>query len=71
MGLKENKFCYVLDNSFAKQNKRLYGTNLFVQNPMIIKNIKNPKVLANVGQYQAEIERQLKNINKSVKIVKF
>jgi len=71
MGLKEKKFCCVLDNSLVKENKRLYGTSLFVQNPMIIKNIKNPAVLANVGQYQAEIERQLKNINKSVKIVKF
>ena len=71
MGLKENKFSYVLDNSLAKQNKRLYGTSLIVQNPKIIKKYKNPVVLANVGQYQSEIERQLKNINKSVKIIKF
>jgi hypothetical protein len=71
MGLKENKFSYVLDNSLAKQNKRLYGTSLIVQNPKIIKKYKNPLVLANVGQYQSEIERQLKNINKSVKIIKF
>ena len=71
MGLKENKFSYVLDNSLVKENKRLYGTSLIVQNPKIIKKIKSPLVLANVGQYQSEIEKQLKNINKSVEIIKF
>ena len=71
MGLKENKFKYVLDNSKNKHNKRLYGSNLYVQNPEIIKKIKKPIVLANVGQYQFEIERQLRRINKNVKIKKF
>jgi hypothetical protein len=71
MGLKEDKFNCILDNSPSKQNKRLYGTGLNVQNPKIIRNVKKPIVLANVGQYQVEIEKQLKNINKNVKIIKF
>ena len=71
MGLKENKFKYVLDNSLIKENKRLYGSALKVQKPEIIRNVDNPTVLANVGQYQAEIEKQLKMINKKVKIIKF
>ena len=71
LGLKENKFKYVLDNSLIKENKRLYGSVLKVQKPEIIRNVDNPIVLANVGQYQAEIEKQLKMINKKVKIIKF
>ena len=71
MGLKENKFKCVLDNSHNKENKRLYGSILKVQNPEIIRNVPNPTVLANVGQYQAEIEKQLKMINRKVKIIKF
>lgn len=71
MGLKEDKFNCILDNSPGKQNKRLYGTGLNVQNPKIIRNVIKPIVLANVGQYQVEIEKQLKNINKNVKIIKF
>ena len=71
MGLKEDKFNCILDNSPGKQNKRLYGTGLNVQNPKIIRNVKKPIVLANVGQYQVEIEKQLKNINKNVNIIKF
>jgi hypothetical protein len=71
MGLKESKFNCVLDNSRNKQSKRLYGSMLKVQNPEIIRNISNPIVLANVGQYQTEIEKQLKMINSKVKIIKF
>ena len=70
MGLKENKFNCILDNSQNKINKRLYGSILKVQSPEIIRNISNPIVLANVGQYQSEIEKQLKMINNKVKIIR-
>jgi hypothetical protein len=70
MGLKENNFSYVLDNSKNKLKKRLYGTNLTVEHPYFIKKIDKPIVLVNVGQYQLEVEKQLKKINKKTKIVR-
>lgn len=70
MGLKENNFSYVLDNSKDKFRKRLYGTNISIEKPGIIKKIKKPIVLVNMGQYQLEVESQLKKINRSVKIIR-
>lgn len=70
MGLKENNFKFIIDNSKQKQNKRLYGSELFVQKPEIIKKISNPLVLVNAGQYQKEVESQLKKINKTVQIIR-
>lgn len=70
MGLKENNFSYVLDNSKDKFRKRLYGTNISVEKPDIIKKIKKPIILVNMGQYQSEVEKQLKKINKKTRIVK-
>ena len=70
MGLKENNFSYVLDNSKDKFRKRLYGTNISVEKPDIIKNIKKPIILVNMGQYQSEVEKQLKKINKKTRIVR-
>lgn len=71
LGLDEEKFKNILDNSSQKENKRLYGSKLFVKKPEIIKNILNPMVLVNVGAYQKEIENQLKIINKTVQIIRF
>ena len=70
MGLKENNFSYVLDNSKDKFRKRLYGTNISVEKPDIIKKIKKPIILVNMGQYQSEVEKQLKKINKKTRIVR-
>ena len=70
MGLEENNFFNVLDNSKDKLKKRLYGTNLTVENPSIIKKIEKPIVLVNMGQYQLEVEKQLKKINKKTKIIR-
>ena len=70
MGLEENNFSNVLDNSKDKLKKRLYGTNLTVENPSIIKKIEKPIVLVNMGQYQLEVEKQLKKINKKTEIIR-
>ena len=70
MGLTEKNFKFIIDNSKQKQNKRLYGSELFVQKPEFIKKISNPLVLVNAGQYQKEVESQLKKINKTVQILR-
>ena len=65
-GLNENKVEYILDNDPDKIGNYLYGTNLLVKSPSILKNIKNAKVVLRVGGYKTEIESQIKKINKSV-----
>lgn len=63
-GLNEYKFECILDNSSSKQNKRLYGTNLKVQSPKILKNLKSPIVILRSGVFNKEIKSDiLENIN--------
>ena len=63
-GLKIKKIKNILDNDVRKQNKRLYGTNLFVKSPLILENEKEPIVILKAGIYNAEIKKQiLTNIN--------
>lgn len=66
-GLDEKRISGILDNSPLKIGKRLYGTNLFVFNPEIIKN-ENVGVILKVGSYRNEIIEQLQQINPNVKI---
>ena len=61
-GLDQSKIYGILDNSPLKIGKRLYGTNLTVFNPEIIKN-ENVGVIVKVGSYRNEIIEQLKKIN--------
>ena len=69
VGLDKAKIKCVLDNSPLKQNKRLYGTNLIVRNPEIIRQDTNPIVILKVGAYREEISKQLYSINANVKIL--
>ena len=70
LGLNEEKIINVLDNSNYKKNKRLYGTNLIIKKPNILKKIKNANVIVRTGEYQKEIENQLKKYNDRIKIIK-
>lgn len=66
-GLNENKIICLLDNSDLKHKKRLYGTNLIVKKPSILKNKKNANVIIRAGIYTNEIKKDiLKNINSKV-----
>ena len=66
-GLKTDKIVGILDNSPDKQNRRLYGTNLKVFSPQVLKNIKNPGVILKAGHYNDEIKDDiLNNINSEV-----
>jgi len=65
-GLNSSKITNIIDNSLLKQEKRLYGTNLIVKSPKILKNIKNPIVILKTGIYDEEIKNDIiTNINKN------
>ncbi len=69
-GIDENKIISVLDNDNSKQNKRLYGSKLFVNSPKILAKFKNPYVILRAGVYSKEIKRDiLRNINKHTKFI--
>lgn len=67
-GLMTNKIDGIIDNSINKKGKRLYGTDLYVMSPNVVKE-NNTMVIIKAGQYQFEIESQLKQISESVKII--
>jgi hypothetical protein len=63
-GLQIEKIKNILDNDVRKQEKRLYGTNLFVKAPSILKNEEQPIVILKAGIYNSEIKKEiLENIN--------
>jgi hypothetical protein len=61
--LEENMVTSILDNDADKQNKRLYGTNLYVQSPEVLRGEHNPHVMVRCGNYTNEIKNQLVKIN--------
>lgn len=69
-GLKETLLENVLDNSDQKYNKRLYGTNLIVKKPNLLKTIGKANVIVKVAEYQTEVERQLKQLNNKIRIIR-
>ncbi|MBF7049587.1 SAM-dependent methyltransferase, partial [Campylobacter volucris] len=71
-GLDISKIKYILDNDANKQEKRLYGTSLFVKSPKILKDDNNSLVILNAGVYNKEIKKDiLENINRNSEIVCF
>ena len=64
-GLNQDKIKFILDNDKKKQNKRLYGTTLFVKSPAIISEDKKPHIILRSGVYNDEIKSDIiENINK-------
>ena len=65
-GLNYANIDCILDNDFAKQGKRLYGSNLFVKSPKVLKGIFKPLIILKAGTYDDEIKKDiLENINPS------
>lgn len=63
-GLDKKKILYILDNDPSKQNKRLYGSTLYVKSPKILSEYVNPIVILKAGVYDKEIKKDIKeNIN--------
>lgn len=69
LGLDVNGISCILDNDPNKETKRLYGTDLMVNKPSVIKDDRNPFVILRSGVYNQEIENQLKEINPNVTII--
>ena len=53
----------ILDNDPQKQGKRLYGTNLLVESPNILKGKQSPHVVLNCAAYGSEIKEAILLIN--------
>ena len=67
LGLDLNNIVCLLDNDKNKQGKRLYGTNLRVDSPKILKDIESPVVILKAGVYNKEIKADIvNNINSNV-----
>ena len=66
-GLDTTRIVSLLDNDPKKQGKRLYGTNLKVQSPKALQDVKDPIVILKAGVYNKEIKADiLGNINSRV-----
>lgn len=68
-GLANKCIKAILDNSVNKQGHKLYGTDLMVLNPEIIKKRDCIVICSHVGIYYKEIYQQLKEINNKVSIL--
>ena len=63
-GLDISRIICLLDNDTNKQGKRLYGTNMMVESPKILADVKNPIVILKAGVYSQEVSDDiLCNIN--------
>lgn len=63
-GLDTSRIICLLDNSESKQGKRLYGTNLTVRSPKILRDEVAPAVILPTSVYNQEIKEDiLQNIN--------
>ena len=67
VGLATDKIAHILDNSPAKEGKRLYGSELYVKNPEEIRD-KKAAVILKVGVHREDILKQLFEINPNVVI---
>jgi hypothetical protein len=63
-GLDTSRIVCLLDNDPSKQGKRLYGTDLKVHSPKILREVAEPWVILKAGVYNGEIRQDiLENIN--------
>lgn len=69
LGLRQKKIQSIIDNSNLKNGKRLYGTDLFIEYPNIIKTVHKPLIILKAGQYQREVEKQIQKINNRAIII--
>jgi hypothetical protein len=63
-GLETQGIVGILDNDPEKRGKRLCGTDLFVESPVVLSRKVHPVVILKAGAYSAEIRADiLRNIN--------
>lgn len=65
-GLDTSRIVSLIDNDARKQGKRLYGTDLMVQSPMVLAAEERPVVILRAAGYNDEIKADISaNINAS------
>ena len=70
LGLHTEKILGILDNDKSKQGLRLYGTNLEVLDPGILKDQRGVTVILKCGVHNPEIKRGIQdNINSQVSYI--
>lgn len=63
-GIDINRIICLLDNDPNKQGKRLYGSEINVESPQVLKGIDSPIVILKSGVYNQEIKKDIiENIN--------
>lgn len=66
-GLDVKNIKCILDNDISKQGKRLYGTDVFVESPSMLKDVDSPCIIVRAGSFTNEIKNDIKdNINRLV-----
>jgi SAM-dependent methyltransferase len=69
-GLRTDKIVALLDNDVNKQGKRLYGTELQVLSPKVLRDVPEATVILKAGMYTLEIREDiLRNINADVRFL--
>ena len=69
-GLNEGRVSAILDNDPSKIGKRLYGWNLMVESPEILRDVVSPLIVLNAGAYNAELKEQIiSSINPSARFI--
>ena len=63
LGLPTDNLVNILDNNKGKQGKRLYGTNVIVESPDVLKGLDRPIVVLRAGAYTDEIYNSIMDIN--------
>jgi hypothetical protein len=55
-GLDAERLISILDNNPQKHGRRLYGTDLMVESPEVLRGLSQPKVILKAGMHSAEIK---------------
>ena len=63
LGLPVERFAAILDNNPDKIGQRMYGSSLRVSAPETLRGLDAPRVVLRQGAYNAEIAKQLLQIN--------
>lgn len=69
-GLDTSRIVCILDNNPLKHNHRLYGTDLMVRSPEVLRGLERPRVILKAGSHTEEIRRGiLSRINSAVRFL--
>ena len=68
-GLEEEQIINIIDNDKTKQKYNLYGTNVEIVSPNVIKDYDNPTIIVKAGIYTQEICSQLLKINPNLNLI--